>query len=444
MFGDQLKKHFLDLAGSWTCDDYALDIRYVASRTEAGLVVRHASIKLNPLRHDRDLGLRVVALGIEAGQVQKYPTSKQELMQVLSDAANGIIKCDDLELRLPAQDNCDQYSEMSHGDNWFFPLHLRVSSKPQTVDSPDSKFVVDAELRTLTPPFDGIEDLVNWLELSPDFSGGRASTIDINVFPPVDLITDKCALSEGVLSCEIHAHPQFNVETLSLAIRCAPSPDLNTRAQIAEAITWSPPEGDRRVGTLRTELPDSDSVLTLLSIGHSTVRRQWFNDPARARNHLHLCVNQFDGDYRKLRNSLFESTDAREFERGVALLMFILGFSSALPIGTESPDVILSTPIGRIAVVECTLKIADLATKVGKLVDRRSSLVKSLTAAHLPSQVAAVLVSRQPRDQIAIPADELTLKNVVLLTSEDIERALLFTRHMPNSDAIWASAFAFQ
>jgi hypothetical protein len=120
-----------------------------------------------------------------------------------------------------------------------------------------------------------------------------------------------------------------------------------------------------------------------------------------------------------VRQALFESTDPSKFEQGVAALLFMLGFAPALPIETNSPDIVVATPTGRVAVVECTIKTADFATKIGKLVDRRTSLSKALAAADIPFQVVALLVCRQPRDQMVATNEDLTAKNVLLLAGED-------------------------
>lgn len=155
-------------------------------------------------------------------------------------------------------------------------------------------------------------------------------------------------------------------------------------------------------------------------IGSSTVRRQWFLDPTKARNNRLLAIQHFDSDLRMVWRAVMESPDPAKFEKGVAALLFLLGFSPCVQIETDSPDLIVTTPGGRLAIVECTTRVSDFASKVGKLVDRRGALTKSLQASGHPAQVAAALVCRLPRDQIAAQADELRTHNMILVAGEDL------------------------
>jgi hypothetical protein len=122
-----------------------------------------------------------------------------------------------------------------------------------------------------------------------------------------------------------------------------------------------------------------------------------------------------------VRQAVLENADSAKFENGVAALLFLLGFSPSVQIETDSPDLVVATPFGRIALIECTTRIADFSAKVGKLVDRRGVLAKALHASKHPANVAAVLVCRLPRDQIAAQAEELRTHKVILLTREDLE-----------------------
>ena len=84
--------------------------------------------------------------------------------------------------------------------------------------------------------------------------------------------------------------------------------------------------------------------------------------------------------------------------------------------------------------VECTLRIADFSEKIGKLVDRRGSLVKSLKSSGHFSQVVAVLVCRLPRDQIPAKDEEVRSHGIILTALEDIAGAFDRVRHAVDPD----------
>jgi hypothetical protein len=442
MHGEQLIRSFLAAADSWLCDGYALDVRYIATKVAGTWLLVEASVALLPLPHAKDASFTVSTQDLEAGQYQSFPVDKAEALATLKAAAAGRIELGDKTLTLASPGDLDHYSEMVQLNRWFCPLHLRVSARRATASSYSEIAMLDAALRTAEPPFDGIADLAAWLGINADFSGARAPAITIGVAPPVDIIFDATTLTENTLRATLHGHPQLDTKHVGLAVCAAPGEGLRTRKQVGEVINWSQPVDNRRIGHLETTLPSSDSVLTILSLGTQTVRRQWIIDPKKARNHRFIGINQFDGDLRMVRQALFDAPESRKFEQAVAAMLFMLGFSAAVPLETDSPDIVVTTPSGRTLIVECTTRVADFAVKFGKLVERRASLSKALGAANLPASVAAVLVCRLPRDEIAVVAKDLADQNILLLSAEDIESAFPRVRFVVDPDAWLNDALA--
>jgi hypothetical protein len=177
-------------------------------------------------------------------------------------------------------------------------------------------------------------------------------------------------------------------------------------------------------------------------IGTSTIRRQWITDPNKARNNRYMAVNHFDRELRKIRTAILESADSAKFEQGIAALLFLLGYSPAQQLETDSPDLIVTTPGGQLLLIECTLKTSDLPAKLGKLVDRRGSLTKSLASAGHQTEILAVLVCQLPRNQIAAHNEELRSRKVLLLAHEDLASGFDRVRYPTDPDKIVAEARA--
>ena len=210
---------------------------------------------------------------------------------------------------------------------------------------------------------------------------------------------------------------------VGLAISSAPPQGLTGRQQIASHIKWGDVVNNRREGIAVVATNGCDSVLTILMVGAFTIRRQWIGDPSKARNNRYIAVSHFDRDLRKVREAVLDLSDSKKFEQGIAALLFLLGYSPAQQIETESPDLIVATPGGKLLVVECTLKVSDFAAKMGKLVDRRESQAKALELAGHSVKVLAVLICRLPRDQIATHSDQLRAHKIFLQTRGDLEDA---------------------
>ena len=298
---------------------------------------------------------------------------------------------------------------------------------------------IDNALRAAAPPFDGVEDLRAWLGLRlPDSSS--LSTISIAINPPIDIRVDESSLSGDVLRLVLHAHPKASKSQVTLAVRAVPGDGLLSRAQVADKIVWGEVNDGRIEGRAEISLSKATGALAMLLIGPDTVRRNWFLDPARAPNHRFAAVQQFDTDLRMLKRGLFEDTDSTRFETAVASMLFLLGFSPAIQLETNSPDLIVVTPLGRLILVECTIRVADVQTKLGKLVDRREALLRTLRANNQGTEVVAALVCRLPRDQIAAHVNTLKAMRVVLVAAEEITTAIDRARLPVDPEAILTQA----
>lgn len=432
---------FWAAADDWLCDGYSIDVRYFAQPGLANRILQ-AKIALMPLKPPFDNRFQISTDKFVLGQAQGYPMKKSAVMDVLAAALDGRLEIPGESYRLQSVQSLDYFSEMAFRDRWFCPLHMQVTGdRTVQLQSPTDLATIDNSLRLATPPFDGISDASAWLDL-PAPGTTAPPTIAIQGLPPCDLIFEQCSLRENCAQLTIHAIESFDVSRISLGVRAVPGLGLGARQQIAVSIVWSGIETGLKKGVASIQLDNAESVFAMLMIGSSVVRRQWFIDPKKARNNRLLAVSHFDKDLKMIRHGVLESPDSSKFELGVAALLFVLGFSPAVQLETNAPDIIVTTPGGRLVIVECTMRIADFNTKLGKLVDRRGDLSKSLTASGHSNTVFTVLVCRLPRDQISAQAEELRRHGTILLTLENLEHAFERVR-MPNDpDAMLDNAIA--
>ncbi|SFB73429.1 hypothetical protein SAMN05216344_102116 [Polaromonas sp. OV174] len=417
------RDHFLESAAEWICDSYSLSIHYLATIEQGIFNIVDATLSFYPLPPEKVDNFAIKAGNLLAGREIFSSLKKDEILQRLTQAASGHLEVHDLQLSLQSGAEMDYYSEIPHRDTGFSDLHLMVTGAHLRPASLSESIVTDNALRLATPPFDGMSDICSWLQLTDTRVNGRAPSITLRIGPPVDIIFDETKVHRNKLRLTLSAHPKFDTSRLVLATREFPGRGIETRKQASNLIVWKQVKKGRRSGVLNLDLTNANSVLAMLIVGRRTVRRRWFDDPEKAINSRYVATQLFDKDLKQLKHALLEAVDSVRFEQGVASLLFLLGFSSAIQVETQAPDILVTSPGGKLAIVECTTKISDFQNKLGKLVDRRNALMKTLETTGHNLQVYAFLACGLPKAQIAVEERQLTQHQVTLFSRENISLA---------------------
>ncbi len=419
MGGSEFKDAFLAHASEWLCNSYSLQIRYLAVKVGEKRQILDAVVLLGPRTISAESDFEVDISDFHAGQVTYPQVSKASAEAVIQDSILGKISTPRVQLTLHSSSSLEFFSTQSDPNNTLHELHLQITGEKVNSSTLQRSSEIDFKLRLASPPFDGIEDLKSWLGLTDPRASHRQATISIRVLPPVDL-GSKFSLSNNHLHVELLAHPKCNVETLNLAIREFPGDGVRTRKQVASSIKWGRPRSGVKRGQLVIDLSNAFSVQILLSSSTRTIRRYWIHDSTRAINSRYVATQLFDTDLKQLRDALQSSTDSERFERGVASILFLLGYSPAIQLERNAPDILFSSPSGSIAVVECTTRIADFQNKLGKLVDRRNLLNQSLKDSGHSGRAVGLLVCGLSRSQIAVDEKQLIQHQVHLVCREDL------------------------
>lgn len=438
MINQAVQKHFFDSAAAWICDGYSLDVRYLAARDDLGTHLLDALIVAVPvLTPSNDQEFEVDVGTLVAGRIFYRSTSKAHIAELLSDAVNGKVASKSDVFELDSHRPFDFYSEPHNRETWIAHIHLQVLGSPLPLNQSSiaDSAKTDQLLRAGPLPFDGVDDLCSWLNLSDTRPNGRQCGINIRVLPPVDIFIDQGKLEANRLCVHFDAHANLDPEAVGFAAREFPGRGITTRAQFARHIQWQPARDGRRQGLLDVNLENADSVLTMLSANGLTIRRHWFIDQEKSVNPRYVATQLFDRELKQLRQSVFPETsdtnknDAARFEKGISSLLFMLGFAVGIQVETDAPDLILSSPSGKLSLIECTLRPTDFRAKLEKLVARRTALTSRLESTGHNVGVIAILVCGAPRAQLNVDEKHLIQSKVLLLCREDIEKAFYRIRN---------------
>jgi hypothetical protein len=172
-------------------------------------------------------------------------------------------------------------------------------------------------------------------------------------------------------------------------------------------------------------------------------------DPSSLPNARKAAYALFDRDLEVLRDYLWENSQPRknpqrDFEDGVATLLFVLGFASVNMGGIQrlqdAPDCLCCTPSGDYAIVECTTGHPDRDDKLSKLFTRAQGLRGTLDRSGLQERrLLPVLVTAMGRPEIPqTELDKAAQMKIVVVCREDLESALQRADFGESADRIFA------
>lgn len=304
---------------------------------------------------------------------------------------------------------------------------------------------LDWELRSHNVPMDGLSEAA--FEIGIPLAGDSCS-FEVTAIPVAFL----------------DAHSAINGATASISLLCASALDVakvtlgykvfHNRAVIERGTRVSPDfewtmQGQMRRGTLTMAVPNGAMVHCFPTYNGEAQQRYWIVDPHAIPNARRAAYAVFDRELQTLRDFLSESREDKkspqhDFENGVAVLLYLLGFSAinlgGIPRLQDAPDAIVTSPQGHYAIVECTLGLPDRDDKLTKLFKRSQDLRGALDRAGLSQKkLLPVIVTALPRTTVPkIEAEKAQELGIALVTSEDINSVLERSMFGELADVLYA------
>jgi len=417
-------EHFNRVFDSWRRAIASIKIRFVSIFVENKWILYSAQIELLPFECKEEVANIVSTKQLSAGEIFRSITPV-EVADLMKSARLGRVSIGDAVLELPHGHEISFYVPAMPNEPEYFVPQIEIRSGSQIAHSHSFDYAqCNAELRCGDIPFDGAYDLFTFFGISNTGQLPSELKISVKIYPPADLILDRCGLTENKLKLELVRRTSFDRERVKVGLRQFPDPSLLRRKQIASQLVWFPHEDGFERGVLEVELDDCATAELMVSVSGFTVRRWFLFDPHKSLNPRLTDYRYFDPNLVQLRKYLSSSKDARQLEVGIAALLHLLGAASLNPPGSDSPDVLVETLGKRLALIECTTRVDNVREKAAKLVSRRDGLVSTEYKYGITRDVMAILLVNQPLTSLVNEQSFLLEHQVVLLTLEDIESAL--------------------
>lgn len=301
----------------------------------------------------------------------------------------------------------------------------------------------DWELRASTTPFDGIGELLSAINIAhlPE----HASLFEALVFQIAAI--DAASTVDGTKArLGISLAPRLDHSKANLGYRIISAGNV-TRGSIAGSnLEWAS-EAGREIAWTELEVPPAAVLQTFACYDGVAYQHWWIQDPQNSQNPRRAVFARSDPGLATLTSFLGDQPmkQARDLEFAVSWLLWLLGFSPA-HLGanqkmSDAADILVSTPQGHFAAVECTTGVLKAGHKLSLLVERTEVVREALRLSNSQHfRVLAVIVTTKTRDEVRGELDDARKAGIVVITRDELPSLIERTLLLPNADQLYLEA----
>ncbi len=336
--------------------------------------------------------------------------------------------------------------EPFHPDGLLNQIRINVltlmAGTTETIRQPE----IDWEIKAASRPYDGLQELATEFGLGPlsqrppyiEAVAYNVSAIDLQRSKVSGTTADICVLLAKGLP----------VDRLTVGYRVYVPGSATTRSAITgTAIQWNDEETAQH-GRTQIHVPIASALSCTVSYDGIAQSYYWLGDPNQSQNPRRAIYEAFDPKLEALKTTIATAQrrgeEARDLKSAVAWLLWMLGFSVA-HLNTrrtrDAADLLVATPSGHFAIVECTTGILKAENKLSLLHERAEAARRGLAAsnsAHL--RLMPVMVTSKMRAEIAPDLEAAEKLGVLVMTRESLESAVNRTLVQPNADQMYTEA----
>jgi hypothetical protein len=315
-----------------------------------------------------------------------------------------------------------------------------VGGETETIRQPD----IDWEIKAASPPYDGLQELAN--EFGLGVLAQRPPYVEVVAYNVGAIDAQNCRVAGTNANIHVLLAKGLLHDHVSLGYRVYAPEARTARAVVSgSAMQWTE-EANFDRGIITIPVPVAAVLNCTVSYDKIAQSHYWLSDPDSAQNPRRAVYEAFDPKLENLRaiiaNAQGRGEEARDMESVVAWLLWMLGFSVA-HLNTrrtrDAADLLVTSPAGHFAVVECTTGLLKAENKLSLLHERAEAVRRSLAASnrsHL--HLLPVMVTSKVRADIAPDIETTEKLGILIMTRESLESAINRTLMQPNADKMYA------
>jgi hypothetical protein len=318
-----------------------------------------------------------------------------------------------------------------------------MAGETDTIRQPE----IDWEIKAASLPYDGLQELAN--EFSLGALTQRPPYVEVVAYNVAVVDAQNSKVAGNSADIEVLLAKGLAHDRVTLGYRVyAPGTATTRKVVTGAAMTWAEDVHFDR-GRTTIQIPLAAAVNCAISYDGTAQSHYWLSDPTRIPNPRRAVYEAFDPKLENL-NAIIAGAqgrgqEARDLESAVAWLLWMLGFSVA-HLNTrrtrEAADLLVTTPQGHFAVVECTTGLLKAENKLSILHDRAEAARRSLAdsnSAHL--RLLPVIVTSKTRPEITPDLETAEKLGILVMTRENLDNAInQRTLVHPNADQVYAES----
>lgn len=288
----------------------------------------------------------------------------------------------------------------------------------------------DWALKAADQPFDTLDELLMFMGLPRLLQMSGLTTLELVARAPVEIRdTSRVENNEAIITCRLAEG--LDPSLVKLGYKVASKGLPNRSFVTGEKLSWEK-EGFFQDGTVQVPLLDVPVLQAFVSYAGLAIHQWWVTDPKKSLNVRKIAYEPYDNNLEVIKRFLaaLGNNKSEDFETGISLLLYLLGFSVA-HMGTtkllsEGPDILASTPLGNLLVFECTIGLLNEGNKLAKLT-RRTILIKEklMAAGYSHLIVQPVITTALVRNSVQTELEDAGKAGIAVVCKEELDSLLI-------------------
>jgi hypothetical protein len=305
---------------------------------------------------------------------------------------------------------------------------------------------LDWELKGASTPYDNLNELLNDYHLNAasgdliSFEAFALQVCAVDFGSPVDGENAKIIirLANGL-----------DASKARLGYRVLSRGGVVARSSVSsEEMEWVEEDGYKR-GSVDLRVPLASVIHSIVSYDGVAQHFGWLSDPRTLQNPRRAAYEAVDTGLEALREILDKTPSkgfgARELESAIGWVLWMLGFGVAHLGGNsrmqDAADLIITSPFGHFALVECTTGLLKADNKLPLLHSRAQAVRRRLQAADSPHlRVLPIIVTTKPRADVEPDMQQAARLGILVIAGDQFGELLNRTLVRPAADQLFEEA----